>query len=386
MAYSVNNIIPVNVLLEPGGLSYANFASIFFFGTQADLQSDVTFDIDTYRDYSNTDQVLEDFTETSPVYLAARRWFAQIPSPQQFSVWMWDDTNDSPVEAASKANDNAWRYFYRFPNSVADTESEVTALADWMDANTHFTGFITDSDAATDPQDETDLGSVLSERGNRHIIIGYREPDTISDDESQKYADVQLMAAFQKFVPEGFRTAITGEYQVLPGVVGESLKTTSYNALKDKNIVFWTEIELQGSTDASRTINSKTPSSYKEFMDDVINVDVLVNRLQVDGYNYIAGTPTKRPYTPRGYAGLLATLDDTARRFYDNGVLGRNLYTDPRSGEEEEARYGYVIFSDPGDVLDATKAQKNERRYPPVSMLALLARAGHVAEINLTVE
>jgi len=386
MAYSVDQIIPVNINLIPGGLSYANFATIFFFATQADLQTDATFEVDTYRDYASLDEVLKDFPEDSPPYLAAGRWFAQIPKPQQFSVWMWNDTEDSPVEAATKANDAAWRYFYRFPQSVADTEAEVTALADWMDANVHFTAFITDAAAAIDPQDDTDLGSVLQDKGSRRISIGYRRSETISDDASQAYADVQLMAATQKFDPEGFRTAITYEYQVLPGVVGEDLKTTSYNALKDKNIVFWTAIELQGSTDASRTINTKTMSSFKEFWDDVINIDVFKNRLQVDGYNYIANAGTKRPYTPRGYAGLLDTIRETAKGFYDNGVLGRAEYTDPRTGEDEIAKYGFVIFSAPEDVFDASSSQKRDREFPPVDALAILARAGHIAQINITVE
>lgn len=386
MAYSVDNIINVNINLIPGGLSYANFATVFFFGVQGDLQSTVTFANDTYRDYSTTDEVLEDFTEDSPVYLAARRWFAQVPKPLTFSVWMWDDVNDSPVEVATKANDSAWRYFYRFPNSVVSTEADVTALADWMDANVHYTGFITSSAAAVDPLDDTDIGSVLLARGNRRISIGYRTSDTVTADASQEYADLQTFAAFQKFRPEGFRTAITAEYQVLPGVVGEDLKTTEYNALRDKKIVFWTQVELQGSTDASRTINSYSMSSFDEFMDDVINIDVLKNRLQVDGYNYIANAGTKRPYTPRGYAGLLNTFEETLKRFYDNGVLGRAEYTDPLDGETAEAKYGFVIFSEPEDVFDAPSAQKRDREFPDVSALAILARAGHSVNLNITVQ
>ena len=386
MSYSVDNIINVNINLIPSGLSYANFATLFFFGRQDDLQTGVTLANDTYKDYASSSEVLEDFTETSPAYLAARRWFAQIPKPLQMSVWMWDSINDSPVEAAAKANDSAWRFFYRFPNDVAQVESNVTGLADWMDANVHYTGFVTSSAAAVDPMDETDLGSVLTARGNRRISIGYRTPETVTADASQEYADLQTFATFQKFQPEGFRTAITAEYQVLPGVVGEDLKTTEYNALRAKNIVFWTAIELQGSTDASRTINTRSMSSFGEFIDDVINIDVLKNRIQVDGYNYIANAGTKRPYTPLGYAGLLSTISETAKRFYDNGALGRAMYTDPLDGQKKEAKYGFVLFSQPEDVFNAPTAKKRNREYPDVSALAILARAGHTVTINITVE
>lgn len=392
MTYSVDNIIPVNVLLEPSGLSYANFSSAFAYAVDDDLKDSGSLETDDYKDYSSLDEVKEDFSEDSPPELIARRWFAQVPTPPELSIWMWDPSEDSPAEVAGKAIDETWRYWHFFPASVFDkedsdySEDDVKALVDWADSNNTHTPFtITDPDAV-DPDAESDLMSVMKERGNRHVYIGYRKESTVEDDKSQAYAHVQLAAAFYKFRPEGQRTAITGEYQVLPGVVGESLKTTEYNALKDKNGVFWTEIELQGESDSSRTINSRSMSSYGEFIDDVVNLDVFRNRLQVDGYNYIAGAGSKRPLTPRGYAGLLSTLEDTAKGFYDNGVLGRSEYKDKNDGEEKIAKFGYVFYSSPSDVFDLSDSQRRDREFPAVSMLAILARAGHTAEINVTVE
>lgn len=392
MAYSVNQIIPVSILLTPAGLSFANFSSAFAFGVDADLQSSGSLAVDTYKDYSTLDEVLEDFTESSPPYLIARRWFAQIPKPPQISIWIWDSAADSPVEVATKANEEAWRYWYFFPQSVFDTgdadydESNVTGLADWADANVHPVPFVTTDPDVVDPQVDTDIASVLTERGNRRMFVGYRQASTVSDDASQAYAMTQLAAAFHKFNPEGLRTAITGEFQVLPGVVGESLSTTAYNALEDKKCVFFTQIELQGSTDASRVINSQSPSSFGEFIDDVVNIDVLKNRLQVNGYNYLANAGTKRPLTPRGYAGLLKTLAETLKQFYDNGVLGRLEYTDPTTGEEQIAKYGYAILNDPEDVFDLSSATRRDREFPVTNIIALLARAGHQADISVSVE
>lgn len=392
MAYSVDNIIPVSILLTPAGLSFANFSSAFGFGVDADLQSTGSLSADTYKDYNTLDEVKEDFTEGSPPELMARRWFAQIPKPPQISIWIWDPAADSPAEVAAKANEEAWRYWYFFPHSVFDpddadyTEADVTALADWADANIHPVPFVTTEADAVDPQVDTDLASVLAERGNRRMFIGYRKASTVSDDASQAYAMTQLAAAFHKFNPEGARTAITGEFQVLPGVVGESLTTTAYNALTDKKCVFFTEIELQGSTDASRVINSQSPSSFGEFIDDVVNIDVLKNRLQVNGYNYLANAGTKRPLTPRGYAGLLKTMSETLKGFYDNGVLGRLEYTHPTTGNDEIAKYGYVILNSPEDVFDLSSATRRDREFPVTNIIALLARAGHRADISVSVE
>lgn len=121
-------------------------------------------------------------------------------------------------------------------------------------------------------------------------------------------------------------------------------------------------------------------------MDDVVNLDVLRNHLQVDGYNYIANAGTKRPLTPSGYAGLLATLDATCKRFYDNGVLGEASYMDLDTAETRIAKYGYVIRSAPEDVFNLSPAQKRARQFPNTSILTILARAGHTAEITVSVE
>jgi len=117
-----------------------------------------------------------------------------------------------------------------------------------------------------------------------------------------------------------------------------------------------------------------------------VNLDVLKNRLQVAGYNYIANAGTKRGLTERGYAGLLAALEGVLKQFYNNGVLGRVEYTSPITGETELARYGYVIFSSPEDVLDLTTSQRTQREYPPVQIRVFLARAGHTADISVEVE
>lgn len=379
MTYPVSNIFEVNENLNPAGLATADFSTAFAFAVQADLDGG-SFPNDTYKDYATLDEVGEDFLTTSPPYLIAKRWFSNLPKPPSISIWMWDDVNDDPDVVAAKAVDEAWRYWLFFPESVTATEADVTGLATWADANKHFVSFAPERTVAES------LGNTLTTAGNRHIFIGSRESQTVTDDASQAYANAQLAAAFQKFNPDGVRTAITGEYQVLPGVVGESLTTTQYNDLKAANVVFWTQIELQGSIDASRTINSKTPSSFNEYIDDVVNIDVLVNRLQVAGFNYIANAGTKRALDESGYAGLLDTIEGVLKQFYENGVLGTANYNDPVTGEEKLAKYGYAIISQPEDVLDLTASQRTNREFPPVQVIAILARAGHTVSVTLNVE
>lgn len=385
MAYPVDNIIPVNVIISPSGLGYANFSSAFVFADQADLASLVTFDANTYRDYATTSEVAEDFATDSAVYHIATRYFAQIPKPPQISVWMKDPLDTGIVDTLNKAADEAWRY-HQFLKLSDLTEANALAVGDWGDANSRAIWATFSAAGILDPQSDTDIMSVLQAKGNRHMFAGFKSAAQTTLDPTQNYAMCQLAAAFHKFRPNGQRTAITGEFQVLPGVMGDDLSTTAYNALTAKNGVFFTQIELAGQTDNSRVINSKSMSSYGEFIDDVVNLDVLKNYLQVDGYNYIAGAGTKRPLDPRGYAGLLDVLGATCKKFFDNGVLGTGTYIDPIDGVTKVADYGFVIMSKPEDVLNLSVADKRARKFPLTTIYVVLARAGHVAEINVNVE
>ncbi|CUR48493.1 FIG01221327: hypothetical protein [Alloalcanivorax xenomutans] len=384
MAYDVNNIIPIILNITPAGLGYANFASGLIFARPQDLASGVSFDVDSYRDYGGLSELAQEFDEESDTYLIASRWFANLPTPRSLTVWMWDENADSPIDVSTKVANEIFRFFHFWPASLA--QADWLALADWSDANERYLMVPTSDPQVVDPQVETDLGSMLLAKGNRMVSVAYQPADIVANDPSQIYAGVQLAAAFYKFRPAGLRTAITGEYQVLPGVVGADLRTTEYNALKAKKVIFFTKIELKGQTDNSRVINSWSMSSYGEFMDDVVNLAVLKNYLQVDGYNYIANAGTKRPLTPTGYAGLLATLETTSKMFYDNGVLGDGTYNDPVTGEEQIAQKGYVIHGQPEDVYELTPAQRRNREFPTTNMTAILARAGHTAEIIVNVE
>ncbi|TNV22830.1 DUF3383 domain-containing protein [Buttiauxella sp. B2] len=417
MAYSVDNIIPVNIILTATGLGYADFSSAFVFADAADLLSDPSktpllaengkklktkadkvlvlespmtlrgeaFPFDSWRDYSGVTELGADFSTDSDVYLIATRYFAQIPRPATLSVWMKNPDDQSLVATASKADEEAWRYHYFFKNADMLTEA-VIALSDWSDATSHPVWFTTSEEAALDPMSKSDVLSRLKAKGNRHMFAGWRAQDAIDEDPSQAYSMVQVAAAFNKFRPNGLNTAITAEYQILPGIDGDELKTSGYNALKAKKGVFFTPVELAGEMDSCRVINSQSMSSYGEFIDDVINLDVLKNHLQVDGYNYIANVGTKRPLTPKGYEGLLNVVTNTLKRFYNNGVLGQGSFIDEATGDEKTTNFGFVILSKAEDVLKLSSAQRKKREFPPTSILVILARAGHVAEMNVTVE
>lgn len=387
MAYDVDNIIKVNLNLSPLGIGTANFNTVFFFAPEADLESVSSLAAGDFKDYESAEEVLDDFADTTAAYLAATRWFSNPVKPETFTVWVWDKVNDDVATVLAAAEDSPeWRFWYAFPKDVTDVDADATSIAEHCESNSHGFGFVRSDSALLDQNDDTTLADDFKSAGYRFSFIGFRESETLSSNPSNAYATLQTASVFQKFNFEGQNTSITAEYQVLPGIVGESLQSSSYQSLKDKNVMFWSEVELKGQTDTSRVINSRTFSSFTEFLDDVYNLEVLKNEVQVASYNYIANAGSKRGLTPRGYAGLLSTVEDVLHQGYINGTLGRSTYTDQNTGEEREARYGYVLLSEPEDALTLTDSQKLDREYPPVQALVILARAGHQAEITLNIE
>ncbi|WP_252318099.1 DUF3383 family protein [Candidatus Symbiopectobacterium endolongispinus] len=115
MAYPVDNIIPINLLLKPAGLGYADFSSAIVFADAADLVAGVTFAVDTFRDYSSVTDVAADFKTDSDIYRIATRYFANIQKPPTITVWMKNAT-DTLLEIINSANDRIWRYHYFLKN------------------------------------------------------------------------------------------------------------------------------------------------------------------------------------------------------------------------------------------------------------------------------
>lgn len=391
MAYPVSKIIPDNIILTQAGLQYANFVSVRAIATQDMLADSATSPVDTYRTYGGIDSLSEDFDPDSDVYQMAELWFAQTPKPgaESFQVWMWDEVTDTDIiDTLNKAEDAAkWMYIVAVPTSVYQGDETVALdLAAWADANEHMVPLTFQNPDNTDENTDTDIPSVLRDNGSRRITQKYRSQAVVDTAARQAYAFMGELAFFQRFNFDGVSTSVDPEFKALSNVIGDDLRVSQYTALEDKRLGFYTNIELKGSEVTSRVKNSWTTSSYNETVDDVFSLDVLKNRMQVDGFNYISAR--KRGLRrPKDYAGLLQTYEAVARQAYTNGTLAGNVpIIDPRTGDEIVLKYGYLMISEPEDVQGLTEAQIAAREYPPVQMIVVLARGARVCELNITVE
>lgn len=376
MPYPAENIINIVTNIRAAGLGTANFGAGMVFA-DFDSSSDATFAEGTYRDYGGASAVAANFNIASDVYLAALAWFSAVPKPKSLRIYLRQE-NDSPVESLNDAvNKRIWFYWYEFETTIRANDADVLALITAGDAAGKFYAGTTNQASVRDPSLSTDIVSKAKLQGSRRAFL--------LSHATAPYAGFELGAVFSRVNFNAANSTITGEFKKLPGITAEDLTQTAYSAMKEKGAPFYTVVETGGQVDSGRVINSKSTSSFGEYIDDVFNLDGFVNALTVSLYNALANIPTKLKQTPDGQQVLLDAAAQVGQRFIDNGYLGARQYTSDETGEEVLSD-GYEILSKADDILGLTDAERSERLAAPIIMRLFRAGAIHAVDVTVNVD
>lgn len=378
MSYPADRIIQVNARISPAGLGFANFGSITIFA-DADEVTSGSLTPDTRKTYFDIQEVASDFPESTETYKAASAWLGGTPKGRELTIWMTDDDDESITETLNKARDAYWWYWTVFTAPVLAVESSVKEIAAWCEQNASMfinnqTG--TAATAIRNQNVDDDIASELTLLGYRHVFTACHA--------SNAHAGTYLAKHFATVNYSADRSTITGEFKKSPGVVAEDLKGSEIVAMEAKNAAFYPIVELQGSQDVGRWLNTKTHSSYGEYIDDVVNLDAFINTLTVRLYNALANVTTKLEQTPRGQAVLLATARQVGEQYIANGYLGPRNYVDPDDGVEKYT-IGFEILTVPEDILDISPEDRNARLAAPIRMRLFRAGAIHKALVDVDV-
>lgn len=375
MPYPAENIINIVTNIRAAGLGTANFGAGMVFA-DFDSSTDATFAEGSYRDYGGASAVAADFSIASDPYLAALAWFSAVPKPRSLRIYLRQE-DDSPVESLNDAiNKRIWFYWYEFETTIRANDADVLALIAAGDAAGKFYAGTTNQSSVRDPSLATDIASKAKLQGSRRAFL--------LSHATAPYAGFELGAVFSRVNFNAANSTITGEFKKLPGIVAEDLTNTAYSAMKEKGAPFYTVVETGGQVDAGRVINSKSTSSFGEFIDDVFNLDGFVNALTVSVYNALANAK-KLGQTPDGQQVLMDAAAQVGQRYIDNGYLGPRTYTSEETGDELLSD-GYEILSKAVDILDLTDAERAERFSAPIRIRVFRAGAIHAVDITVDVE
>lgn len=378
MSFPATNIIQITTRIRPAGLGTANFASAMLFAPNAELP--VGFTADTYRTYTSLTALSVDFADTTETYKCAQRWLGGTPATREVKVWGTALADATFTVTLNKARNVVWWYWTLITAPILAVEATATVIAQWCEDNGSM--FINN-------QTGTSAGLIRANTAGNIAIdfttAGFRHTFTPVH-ATDGYAGNALAKHFAAVNYSADLSTITGEFKKSPGVTAENLTDSAYAnmTLDTVKAVFYTVVDNQGSTDPGRWINTRTHSSFGEFIDDVVNLDAFVNFLTTALYNSLANVPTKLAQTPVGQAVLLGTARQIGQQFISNGYLGPRNYIDPDDGLEKFT-LGFEIMTVPEDILDLSEADRNARKSAPIRMRLFRAGAIHTAIVDLDV-
>lgn len=378
MSYPADQIIQVNARISPAGLGFANFASAAVFAASADVTAG-TLVADTRKTYNTIQEVAADFPETTETYKAAAAWLGGTPKMRQVAIWMTAAGDATLAATLNKARNAFWWYWTILTAPVLLDADDVIAAASWCEQNASMLINNQTGTSATDIRDqskESDIATELTTLGYRHVYTACHA--------TNEHSGTYLAKHFAAVNYSADRSTITGEFKKSPGVLAEDLKGSEITAMQTKKAAFYSIVELQGSNDVGRWLNSITHSSHGEYIDDVVNLDAFINTLTVRLYNALANVTTKLEQTPRGQAVLLATARQVGEQYIANGYLGPRNYIDPDDGNEKYT-IGFEILTKPEDILDISTEDRNARLAAPIRMRLFRAGAIHKAIVDVDI-
>lgn len=380
MGYPVSNIIPITVSIRAAGLAFANFSKAYLFAPQSELPSG--FNTDTTRAYNSLPDLAKDFGSGTETYEAASRWLGGIPAMSNLTVYAVADADSDWTTTLNKARNKSWWFFTFVTKGVYAANSDVTDIVEWCNVNKSWFMNCQQSpanvNAIRDPDVNNDISSTLT-------AGGYRFAGTFSH-AVDPYAGIALCKWFAKVNYFADRTTITGEGKKLSGVAGEDLTGTAVAAMtKDtKKCMFYASVDLQGSNDPGRVINSRSHSSYGEFMDDVINTEAFANAISVTLYNTIMNAETKLAQDPVDQAVLIGEAKLVCQKFIANRFLGPRNYIEPETGKNKYTA-GFEILTKPEDILGLLDPQRDARESAPLKIRIFRAGAIHKAPVDVSI-
>ncbi|RKZ93903.1 MAG: hypothetical protein DRQ46_10820 [Gammaproteobacteria bacterium] len=379
MSYNVNNIIRINTAISPAGLGFANFAEAVYFALEAELP--VGFDVDTYREYTTITELAVDFPTSTETYKAMEVWLGGIPATSKVKVWAVADADADWPTTLNKARNVMWWFWSFFDKSVYAAPATSSELAQWHNANeTYYINCQTGA-ATTEirnPNLTSDIATTLT-------AAGYRYASTFAH-ATNPYAGISLCKWFAAVNYSANKSTITGEFKKLSGIAAENLAGSEYGAMTQatKKCQFYSVVDLQGSTDAGRVINSWSHSSYGEYMDDVVNLAAFVNALKVTLYNTLANSVTKVGQDPIGQSLLINSAKAVCEQYVSNDYLGARNYTDPDDGVEKYTA-GYEILTRPEEILNLSEPDRDARKSAPLRVRIFRKGAIHSAAVDISV-
>lgn len=339
----IDTFIDVSVSLGTQPIETASFNSAAFL---ADLL-DADF-ASPYQIYASLTEVLDDFASTTDVYKYAALVFGGLFPVTNLYVVKYGSGNTIPLTALQALS--SLRQTDSTPYWIAcddHTESTVTALAGYCEAEDLMFGNSTQQAGVLVDATTTDIGSVLQDLGYNHTFTIY---NTTADTSFAEGGVAGCMAGIQA----GTSSA---EYKTMTGVAVSGLTTTQRTSCDNKNVMYY-----ERSSGVNVLLNTKVSSG--QFLDTVLFADWLKARIQEQLFGLLkreSDLGRKISYDESGFAQVRQSINAVINVGINNGSISTDIQPVVRTPNRQ-------------DILDA---DRTNRILPDVIVEVLYSNAIH---------
>ena len=369
MSLSVSDLVNVTVNVSPTAAATRGFGTLLIIG-----DSTIISPTERVRTYSNLTGVLADFVITSPEYLAAQVFFAQIPTPSTLMIGR-KNTGESPVQAvtACATASTTW-YACMFACTTMPIPSESIAVSSYIEAASpsRVYGVVTQEAAAIATGDSTSLAYLTNQLKVSRTVVQYSS------------SSVNAIAAFfGRALSVNFnmnKSTITMMWKQEVLIVAETLTESQAAQLKLTNCNVFVNYN-----NGTAIVQFGTVAGGR-FFDEVHGLDWLQNAVQTNVYNLLYQSLTKIPQTNSGVGQIVGAVNAELDQAVLNGLIAPGTWNSDGFGSLNRGDYlksGYYVYVAP--IESQSQADREARICPPIQVAIKLAGAIHSVVIAINV-
>lgn len=364
----VSSIVNVSITLTPTAPQRAGFGTLLFITTDAENLAALN-PIPTsegVRYYASVEELADDWNPGDEVLIAGTTYFSQSPKPTAFGVGAID-AGDADLTATLTRLQNISDAWYAFALELSSRDSaDINLAAIWAEARTKQFYTTTNDANSLIAGDNADILFDLNAAGYTRTFVQY----------SRTAAEYPEVSSFARAATVDFNfdnATLTLKFKDNPTITPETMTTGELNALIAKggnalNVI-------GGVRTLSEGIMVKGVGTYQ---DTIHGVDWLQDAIQTNVYGLLI-TQKKIPLTDKGAAAIEQQVIDALEQGVRNGLIA--------PGEASDGTFYATGYSTTvGKVADMALTDRQQRKAPPISFVAVGAGAIHSVVIQGTFE
>lgn len=307
-------------------------------------------------------------TTSSPVYLAAQKYFASPSNPSKVALGAWG-SGETAVEAFTACREANAEWYSGYVIGADNTAHQ--AIGEYVEASMPYTTYFMQS---ADSAIKTTPSSNIF-----HTLKGLNYRRTLGMFSSVNYAVASIMGYAMGATNDLANSKYTLMFKEMPGVATENLTSQEVTNIQSN----WGNAYLNRGKLYTIFENGKTFNGG--WFDETIYLDKLANEIQLNVMDLLISAPAVAQ-TEEGMSLLKTVIDEACKKLRRIGFIAPGVWNGGNILTLSHGDYmpnGWMVMSEPIALQD--QADRDARKAPPIYVAIKLAGAIHSVIIRVNV-